>query len=295
MICVACEHGWRAASVERVVKLAGVSRKTFYVLFENRDACLLAGIEQAIGLAQARAETAYKAQVGWVGSVRAALHSLLAFFDEEPGLARLCVVQALAGDPATLARRRELLAQLAAVVGRGGGEGQAMRRDIGPLVAEGLVGGVLGVIHTRLLDTDPEPLVALLNPLMSMIVLPYLGPRAARRELLRPRPLATPAPAQRKDGIQAFDHLEMRLTYRTLTVLGVIAREPGLGNREISERAGVRDQGQISKMLYRLAGAGLMENTGKGQAAGASNAWQLTPKGVQLERTFRRDAAPAAA
>jgi DNA-binding IclR family transcriptional regulator len=81
----------------------------------------------------------------------------------------------------------------------------------------------------------------------------------------------------------------MRLTYRTLTVLGVVAEQRGLANNQIGKRAGIRDQGQISKLLARLAHLGLMENTGKGQAAGGSNAWRLTPKGAQLERTFRHE------
>jgi hypothetical protein len=46
-----------------------------------------------------------------------------------------------------------------------------------------LVGGVFAALHTRLLDQRPQPLVDLLGPLMSMIVLPYLGAAAARREL----------------------------------------------------------------------------------------------------------------
>jgi DNA-binding MarR family transcriptional regulator len=126
---------------------------------------------------------------------------------------------------------------------------------------------------------------------MSMIVLPYLGPAAARRELSRPLPTLPPAPpAGESDTASALDGLHMRLTYRTLRVMSVVAQVPGLGNNRIGERAGVRDQGQISKMLARLASLGLLENTGKGQPAGRSNAWRLTPKGERLERMFRREA-----
>jgi AcrR family transcriptional regulator len=294
MVRVACDQGAQAASVERVVKLAGISRRTFYILFTSRDDCLLAAIEQIVSVAQARASAAYAAHVRWVDSVRAGLHAILLFFDGEPGLARLCVVQALAGDAVTLTRRRELLDQLTRVVERGRSEKTGTPADPSPLTAEGVVGGVLSVIHTRLLDPHPEPLVDLLNPLMSMVALPYLGPRAARRELTRPLPPSPPPPAEREDPHQPLEGLEMRLTYRTLTVLKVVAEHPGLGNNQVSQRAGIRDQGQISKMLARLTSLGLMENTGKGQRAGTSNAWRLTPKGEQLERTFRRETAGAA-
>jgi len=76
----------------------------------------------------------------------------------------------------------------------------------------------------------------------------------------------------------------MRLTYRTMRVLSAIAAEPGLSNARVSERAGVTDQGQISKLLSRLAGLQLIENTGQGQRNGAVNAWQLTDRGEAIER-----------
>jgi hypothetical protein len=50
---------------------------------------------------------------------------------------------------------------------------------------------------------------------------------------------------------------------------------------QVSDTAGVKDQGQISKMLMmRLEGHGLLENTG-GQTKGDLNAWRLTPHGEE--------------
>jgi hypothetical protein len=257
------------------------------VLFEDRHDCLLAAIEHTIVLAKARADAAYMAEDEWIASVRAALLALLSFFDEEPGLARLCVVQALAGNARTLARRAEVIDRLARVIDTGRRGGTA--GEPSPLTAYGVVGGAISVIHTRLLANEPQKLIDLLNPLMSMIVLPYLGPAAARVELSRPAPSPFPAPVQRSDGSSPLSSLEMRLTYRTLKVLAVIAAQPGLSNRQIGERAGIRDQGQISKMLTRLARLGITENTGKCQAAGGANAWRLTAKGDDIESRFRRE------
>jgi hypothetical protein len=125
---------------------------------------------------------------------------------------------------------------------------------------------------------------------MSMIVLPYLGSAAARRELSRPRPAASAsAPVNGNGASDPLAGLQMRLTFRTMRVLSVIAEQPGLSNRKVSAGAGISDQGQISKLLTRLAGQGLAENTGKGQPAGLANAWRLTPRGKQLERAFRHE------
>jgi len=124
---------------------------------------------------------------------------------------------------------------------------------------------------------------------MSMVVLPYLGARAASNELSRP-PLERHGEVRRSTLTRAKDPLEglnMRLTHRTVRVLMVIAERPGASNREIAEGSGIVDQGQISKLLTRLARLKLVENTGDGQERGASNAWHLTPRGAQVERATR--------
>ena len=173
-----------------------------------------------------------------------------------------------------------MLDRLAALLDEGGrrtGSEQPPR-----LAAEAVVGGVLSVIHTRLLKPETGPLSSLLAPLMSMIVLPYLGHEAASRELSRPR-AAAPRATGTPTAPNPLKGLKLRLTYRTLAVLKAIADEPGLSNREIGERIGVSDQGQISRLLGRLAERRLTENTGGGQAMGAANAWRLTPTGSDLE------------
>ena len=81
--------------------------------------------------------------------------------------------------------------------------------------------------------------------------------------------------------------LNIRLTYRTVRVLMVIAEQPGASNREIAEGSGIVDQGQISKLLTRLERLKLIRNIGAGQERGAANAWQLTGRGAEVERATR--------
>ena len=47
-----------------------------------------------------RASAAYEAEQGWAEGIRAGLSALLAFFDSEPELARLCVLHATPASPA---------------------------------------------------------------------------------------------------------------------------------------------------------------------------------------------------
>ncbi len=60
----------------------------------------------------------------------------------------------------------------------------------------------------------------------------------------------------------------MRLTYRTMRVLLAVAAHPGGSNRQVADGPGISDQGQISKLLARLHGLGLIENTGAGSVRG---------------------------
>jgi AcrR family transcriptional regulator len=293
MARVVCEEGVGAATVSRVIGAARISRLTFYNLFEDRDDCLHAVLEEAVSLAVERATAAYASERRWVDRIGAALLALLEFFDEEPELAQLCLVQSLAASPKTLARRVEILNQLASVVD----QGRLASRSVSeppPMVAEGVVGGSLAVVHARLLRSDGQPLVDLLNPLMGMIVLPYLGPAAAHREASRAQPRNRRVPAARSLREIARDPLEglsIRLTHRTISVVAAVAAEPGLSNRQVGERAGLADEAQISKLLARLARLGLMENRGEGQAKGGANAWHLTRRGEQLGRGIRDSAA----
>jgi len=282
------EVGYGRMTVAQVISRAKVSRKTFYDVFADREDCFLAALEQAVSQVGKLVRAAYEREDGWRDGLRAGLGELLVFLDEEPALAKLCLVEALGAGPRVLERRARLLEELAEIVDRGRFVSSAVREPP-EVAAEGVVGAVLAVLHTRALEEGPEPFCSLLGSLMNIVVLPYLGARAASRELCRPAPEprdhdARPVLSRTRDPMAG---LSMRLTYRTVRVLVVVGEHPGASNREIAERSGVADQGQISKLLARLARLELVENTGDGQERGGSNAWQLTQRGARVERATR--------
>src|ERR1019366_2006910 len=272
------EVGYARMTVAQVISRARVSRKTFYDVFADREDCFLAAFEQALSQASLIAREAYERESVWREGVRSALARLLMFMDEEPGLAKLCDVEALAGGEKVLERRAQVLDEVAVIVDQGRILSNTTREP--PAVtAEGIVGGVFAVIHTRLLEDGDEPLTDLLGPL-------YLGARAASRELGRPATEVAKerTPRGHSRSRDPLEGLNMRLTYRTVRVLMVIAEHSGASNREIAEGSGIIDQGQISKLLNRLARLELVDNRGEGQEKGAANAWHLTPRGAQVER-----------
>jgi len=310
MASVAAERGAARTTVAHVVARSAVSRRTFYELFGSCEECFLAAFDDAVARASVGVVAAYRAGGSWRERIRAALGAALQFLDEDPEVAALCVIGSLEVGPGGLERRARVLRALQAAVD----EGRAEMRpgsQAPPLAAEGAVGAVFSMVHSRLRERQspgerrppgsrrspaagaepppsPQPLTELLNPLMNMIVLPYLGAAAARRELTRPLP-AAPAPVVRPRA-DPLERLDMRLTYRTMRVLSAVADNAGASNRQVAGAAGIVDQGQISKLLARLEGLGLVRNTELSVARGGPNAWRLTPRGREVESAVRTQA-----
>lgn len=317
--------GVPGVSVADVVSRAGVSRRTFYEAFQDRDDCLLAAIDYAVERAARRVVPAWQGQRDWREGIRAGLTALLRFFDEEPVLAALLVLDWPAAGGAALQQRAEVIDRLVEAVD----SGRKLKRAnaaTSPVVAEGVVGAVLAVVHSRLLERNgtqgtgaeedgagrrgtaraarvttaarrarrqtagsggDDSMSAMLSELMGIVVLPYLGPAVAAKEASRPQPKPT---ASDSHSIDVLKDLKIRLTYRTVMVLRAVASHPGASNREIAQEAEIADQGQVSKLLARIAQAGLVENTRRREATREPNAWTLTPKGVAVERATRGEA-----
>ncbi len=315
------EHGYAGVTVAHIAARAKVSRRTFYELFGDREACLLAVLQDIDTQLTSELQAADLDGLPWRERVRTGLWTVLRFFDREPGLARFCVVESARGDERMAAYRAELLARVVDVFAEGGEERESvLRGERSPLVAEGLAGAVVSILNTRLASPGSSPawrgagelgkgvaaggaVSDLFGELMWLIVLTYLGPELAREERTRPVPadpapalLPAPAPGGKQGGrYLALDTgpssvPQLRMTYRTALVLKAIAQQPGISNLDVARHAQVNDQGQISKLLARLERNGLVQNTGRGQSKGAPNEWRLTPTGQAVERSIRERA-----
>lgn len=281
------EHGaGGSASVAEVIARAGVSSAAFHEQFHDREACLLAAFELGVQRAGRRAIAAYDAELRWLDAIKAGLAATLGFLEEEPDLGRLLIVYAIGGGEQLLRRRAAVLAALAEAVDLGRLELPGGRRQPPPVIAEGVVGAVLAVLQNRLLSAPDARVSDLFGSLVSIIVLPYLGAGAARRELDRPPPrpqVISPSGAESPgDPLEPAGHT--RLTYRTMRVLSAIAEYPGASNREVADRAGIVDQGQVSKLLNRLHERGLVLKSSDGRTRGAPNAWRLSEQGELVMR-----------
>jgi AcrR family transcriptional regulator len=277
-------------SVEHVVARSGVSRRTFYEAFKDRDECLRAALEEALRRAGERVIPAYRSQQRWQDAIRAGIEALLAFLDEDRSFGALLIVEGAAGDGLARSRREEAFAALIDAVDRGRGQAR-WPESVRGSTAEALVGGVLFILRARLLRGRESSLTPLANELTAIVLTPYLGPAAAASELARAA-TSEAAGGEREIEREAFAGLQMRLTHRTVSVLRAIADLEGDGdgpsNAQIARRAGIADAGQTSKLLARLAQRGLIVKRRRPGRRGDANSWRLTPEGAELERALSR-------
>jgi AcrR family transcriptional regulator len=278
------QSSYGALTVTALIQRARISRKTFYEIFTNRDECFAAVVEEIFARACSVAGAAYSAEEGWLAATRSALSSLLCLIDEEPRLARIWFVDAMAGPEAVRQRTAEASAMLAAAVelGRAAAGEQWQPPE---LTGEAIVGGISHIIRTRLVSGAREPFSELLGPCMYVIVLPYMGVARATAELRRVFPARTsPRVPDPRRPAESRRNTNLRLTYRTVRALEVISAQPGVNNRTVAEESSIKDQGQVSKLLSRLERLALVENRGLGRNRGTSNAWHMTTHGVELLR-----------
>ncbi len=284
-----CAHGAEQLTVTAVTAAARVSRTTFYATFADREDCLLALFDEVAERLRAAMLAAYARESSWLDGVRASLCVLLGVFDSRPNLARFLVVGGVSGDSALVVRRRRVLAELARSLELDSPDSAALEAAV-PFGSQALVSGAASIIHSRLLE-DPVPaLLDLSGALMAVLVLPFVGEGVARSELARrsasaSRPRKPPRHSDQAPRVSSF-----RVTARTVRVLTVIADSPAISNRSVARLAGGIDEGQVSRLLRRLSGLGLIANDGPSVGRGC-NAWHLTRAGSQLlaDRAARRE------
>jgi len=108
------EKGYAATTVADVVGGAGVSRKTFYEHFRDKEGCFLAAWDAGVQvLVDAVERAALDAEGEWRRHIRAGVRAYLHTLAAQPDFARTFLIEVLAAGPEALERRAEVHARFA--------------------------------------------------------------------------------------------------------------------------------------------------------------------------------------
>ena len=101
--------GYAATTVADVVGGAGVSRKTFYEHFQDKEECFLAAFDAGVGILVNAVERAtLDAEGEWREHIRAGVRAYLSTLAAAPDFARTFLIEVLAAGPHALDRRAEV-------------------------------------------------------------------------------------------------------------------------------------------------------------------------------------------
>jgi AcrR family transcriptional regulator len=142
------ERGFVATTISDLVAGAGVSRRSFYEHFENKEECLLATYDALIERLTARIVEAYDPEDEWTQQIDAIVRGLFEASSDRPDAARLISVEMGAAGPVGIqrwARDAELLTSFfVAVFEQAPGEGSVPRP-----MARAIVGALRTILYSR--------------------------------------------------------------------------------------------------------------------------------------------------
>jgi AcrR family transcriptional regulator len=176
-------EGYAALAVANVIGQAGVSRGTFYEIFENKFDCLLAAQRRSFDRLHATIVAACSAESEWPHGVAAGVAAALDFVAESPDDARLILASSHPSSEPQLARdgisANEWLVELL----RDGSRRCPDARSPSDLTEQAAVGAAISIVGSCLASERVGPMPELTTALVQIILTPYLGGDEAKRAL----------------------------------------------------------------------------------------------------------------
>jgi AcrR family transcriptional regulator len=181
-IRVVAAKGYAATTVADLTREAGISRTTFYAMFDDKEGCFLAAYDGIVDVLVRRVAAAYESEEEWPRRARAGLAALLEALAEEPDVARLALVDVGSAGPAAQRRFRAAMQRLTPFFDEGrdfAPDGRSLPANTSRMA----IGAVAGLIADELTEERAENLPGLLSDVLFATLVPYIGPEAAAREV----------------------------------------------------------------------------------------------------------------
>jgi AcrR family transcriptional regulator len=182
-------------TVEDIIVTAGVSRRTFYEHFKNKDDAFIAAYEEAAGRLLAAVRAASQSREGFAERMHTGIGTFLGLLAANPAFARMCIVEVLAAGPDAVQRRNAAMQSFATMIEE---NAQELLDETSPskLTAETVVGGIYDVIYTRIQQGEIRQLPDLTSDLVRSALVYYLPPDAVDAAAAEPDDVKPPpAPA----------------------------------------------------------------------------------------------------
>jgi AcrR family transcriptional regulator len=185
MVRAVAEKGYVRVAVADVVERAGVSRKTFYEQFSNKEDCFLAAYDAGVdGLLAAIDDALAELAPDWLAAARRAVEVYLARMAANPGFARAFLIEVLGAGPAALARRDIVQArfadQLAAIHRRARADIPEIP-ELAPHTFRAAVGAVNELVTAHVLERGAETLPELTDAILDVHLALLVGRELAQR------------------------------------------------------------------------------------------------------------------
>lgn len=186
MVRVAAAKGYEASTIDEVTAAAAVSREAFDQMFGGKEACFLEAYDAVIDVLLAHVSTAFESTVGqlWPDRVVAALRALVDLLADEPDIARMAMVEVTTVGESAMTRYRAALGRFTYFLEEGRGfapKGDQLPAD----TARFAIGGATSMIFDEVRAGHGPELRRLLPDLVFAVLMPYLGPQAAEKEMRR--------------------------------------------------------------------------------------------------------------
>lgn len=190
---VVAERGYPETRVVDVIKHAGVSRKTFYELFDDKEDCFLAAYDVALGVLYRGTAGAFESlpRASWPERVRSGLAAFLRIMAEQPEAAKFGIVDVLAAGPRALARRDAAIRQFTGFIDAGRAE---TSRELPGITALSLAGGINELLYSEITHGSGSQLPSRLPEIIYWVTQPFLGSDGAELERRRARQLLADNP-----------------------------------------------------------------------------------------------------
>ncbi len=192
------KRGYEATSVAELCRLAGVSKRTFYEQFHNKEQCFLSTFDRVAGCGIERIAAARGEAPGWDAGLHSMIGALAQAVLDVPKAARLVLLEAQAAGPATLARRDSVRRGIERMLVASFDE-TGCGVTLPAAVAAGIVCGIERTVRgclrggrsaeiVRLTDELAEWALPYGSPALADLVPAALGPKARSSSTIAPRP-----------------------------------------------------------------------------------------------------------